>query len=104
MNATYNFPELNGSPKQIAWAEDIRNGAVKMAESDVKTAEEGFASGYSLDDAKVVLAEVIDTFMAVDSAKMIIDHKASFTRFRLDEMLMMEHGHKAISKARAARK
>lgn len=104
MNATYNFPKLTGSPKQIEWAEDIRNGTVKMAQGDIKTAEDGFASDFDINDAKVVLAEVIDTFMDIDSAKMIIDHKASFSRFRLNEMLIMEHNQKAISKARAARK
>lgn len=109
------MPELKGSEKQVAWAEDIRSSALKSTDSLVQRTAEGpkglhaitanYVTGekVSLASAKTVKSEIVDTFQATTSAKAIIDARNNFTYSAIEKLMASEQKTGAISKARKSR-
>lgn len=97
------MPELVGSPKQIAWAEDIRRQALsdvdrlrtnyelmkKRAPDDKKFAEDTL--GYNLKDVSAVQEFVIETLRKVTSAKQFIDGRERMTGRVIEKMAREIH-------------
>lgn len=102
-----NLPALTGSPKQIAWAEEIRSTMIKAAELLTSnyhrlTAEGGetFAIatlGYTKDEAATVEQYVITGFSTITSAAAIIDHRNKLHPQHVQEAIKAEHRTHAIS-------
>lgn len=110
------MPTLSGSEKQVAWAEDIRSGALKSVDTLVANAKEGpnglhaitanYTTGekVSVAAAKTVRAEVVETLQNVTSAKMLIDNRSRFSFNAIENMMALEQRTGQISEARRRRK
>lgn len=69
MKINVNLPELKGSAKQIAWAEDIRAAALREVEECI----EGWLNNDCKETAYVIAKEAEITFSEVASAREWID-------------------------------
>ncbi|GMA52044.1 hypothetical protein GCM10025857_34010 [Alicyclobacillus contaminans] len=73
---------LQGSPKQIAWAEDIRAKALEWlsatSEKDVQASIQKLArrTGMSTEQAAATLRQRVATLLGTSSARHIIDHRS----------------------------
>lgn len=82
------MPELSGSAKQVAWAEDIRSSALKNIDSLVSSVADksglhgiSFPGGghVSIEAANAVKSFVVEGFQRVTSASAIINGRADFS-------------------------
>lgn len=72
---------MTGSAKQIAWAENLKNGALAQCDRTIKQFEENYHPIYqmTIDAAKEIKAQLEDIFAQVDDAKWYIDNRSKFT-------------------------
>lgn len=72
---------MTGSAKQIAWAEDIKNGALAQCDRVIKQFEENYHPIHqmTIDTAKEIKAQLEAIFAQIDDAKWYIDNRSSFT-------------------------
>ena len=113
------MPELTGSEKQIAWAENIRQNALVTADNIVDVSDGTFNDGKGImarqvpgepttyvtkQAARTVRADVVDTFQGITSASTIIDNRAKLSPNKIIGMAILEQNTGQISSARKARK
>ena len=86
---------MKGTEKQIAWAEDIKAGALRAAACIVRNAERnaelGFTGAYdpafiSVDAAKEAEQMVIKACKTLDDAAYIIEHRDMMSQQWLEKM------------------
>lgn len=87
------MPALQGSEKQVRWANDIRSVAIKAADANVRNAERskslGLETSYnnpSVESTKKVRGMVVSAFKEQTSAKAIIDSRDRFSQSQLVKM------------------
>ena len=114
--ASAKMPKLSGSPKQIAWADEIRSSALANTDLLVKRAGEGpnglnaitanMVTGekVSKKSAETVRAEVVDTFQATTSASAIINARNQFTYSAIENLMKVEQRTGQVSEARKKRR
>lgn len=110
------MPELTGSAKQVAWAEDIRRSALESVDrldrnyrdmASRAKGDPGLAADtlkYTPKDVAVVRAEVVETLQKVTSASRLIDARSDFSGRRIEELARLEHSTGQISEARRRRR
>lgn len=84
------LPELEGSPKQIKWAEDIRRRAYDLLVALVKGEDQGS------DRYQVALGHV-ESWMSCIKAAWWIDNRGSVVMTMRDEVAVAEHKVNAVS-------
>ena len=72
---------MTGSAKQIAWAEDIKNGALAQCDRVIKQFEENYHPIHqmTIDAAKEIKSTLEAGFAQIDDAKWYINNRANFT-------------------------
>lgn len=72
---------MKGSAKQVAWAEDIKNGALAQCDRTIKQFEENYHPIHQtmIDAAKEIKSTLEAGFAQIDDAKWYIDNRANFT-------------------------
>lgn len=81
------MPELQGSAKQVSWANDIRSGALLALDMNVGNAERSEKLNLGIDSrnpsvksTKEVRTMVVKMFQGMNSAKEFIDRRNDFTQ------------------------
>lgn len=81
------MPELQGSTKQVSWANDIRSGALLALDMNVRNAERNEklrgaidAHNPSVKSTKEVRSMAVKMFQGMNSAKEFIDRRDDFTQ------------------------
>ena len=86
---------MNGTEKQIKWAEDIKNNVLNYLDQTETQANESYwtaeSFGYTLEDVKAVRADIEKFFGTVKDAKQIIDRRDYLTARRLESLCVMHH-------------
>lgn len=81
-NNQISLPKLRGSEKQIAWAEDIRNEAIRTADLNIESSKKRMKEygdsgkalfGPRLEAYKQVKANLLNALSKMDDASKIID-------------------------------
>ena len=88
------FPELQGSAKQVEWANRIRQEAMDTIENQIKWHEETipkrpYDKDYleaSLESYKEIKKAISDTFSSIKEASKIIDNRSKFSTLRIQEI------------------
>lgn len=85
--ASAKMPELQGSAKQVSWANDIRSRALLALDMNVRSAEmneklRGAIDGFnpSVKSTKEVRTMAVEMFQGMRSAKEFIDRRYDFTQ------------------------
>ncbi|MGH2447377.1 MAG: hypothetical protein ACRDFS_02055 [Chloroflexota bacterium] len=74
MNATVQMPELTGSPKQVSWAQDIRQRRLDGIDAREPVLRAGTRLGPDQDAAELAALDAARTFLAyVTNAKTLIN-------------------------------
>jgi hypothetical protein len=87
--------DMNGTEKQIKWAEDIKKNVLSYLDQTEAQANESYwtaeSFGYTLKDVKAVRADIEKFFGTVKDAKQIIDRRDYLTARRLESLCVMHH-------------
>lgn len=86
---------MNGTEKQVKWAEDIKKNVLSYLEQTETQASESYwtaeSFGYTLEDVKDVRADIEKFFSVVKDAKQIIDKRDYLTARKLESLCAMHH-------------
>lgn len=88
------FPELQGSAKQVEWANRIRQEAMDTIDQQIQWHKETipqrpYDKDYleaSLESYKEIKKAVSDTFSSVKEASKIIDNRSKFSPYRIQDI------------------
>lgn len=86
---------MNGTEKQIKWAEDIKKNALGILEQEEASTKESYwaveSFGYSTEDVKAVRADLEKFFSIAKDVKQIIDRRDYLTTQALRKLFVMHH-------------
>ena len=89
---------MNGTEKQIKWAEDIKKNVLNYLDQTEAQASESYwtaeSFGYTVEDVKAVRADIEKFFSNAETAKQIIDKRDFLTARRLESLCVMHHNTK----------
>lgn len=81
------MPELQGSAKQVSWANDIRSGALSALDMNVRNAERNEKLANPIDafhpsvkSTREIRSMAVEMFQGMRSAKEFIDRRDDFTQ------------------------
>lgn len=85
---------MNGTEKQIKWAEDIKKSALDILDQEEAGTKESYwaveSFGYSTEDVKAVRSD-LEKFFSIADAKQIIDRRDYLTTKSLRKLFAMRH-------------
>ena len=104
------FPELQGSEKQVKWANQIRQDAMDVVERQIRwygetITKRPYQDDYleaALESYKEIKKAISDTFSSVDEASKIIDNRSKFSPERIDNIARKSAEEKVLKKKRGA--
>lgn len=102
------FPELQGSEKQVKWANQIREDAMDTINSQIQRHKDmipqrPYDKDYleaSLESYKEIKKAISDTFSSVKEASKIIDNRSKFSPSRIQDIARKSAEEKVRKKMR----
>ena len=89
---------MNGTEKQIKWAEDIKKNVLSYLDQTEEQANKSYwtaeSFGYTVEDVKAVRADIEKFFSNAETAKQIIDKRDFLTARKLESLCVMHHNTK----------